>query len=390
MKKLTLLIVSCMTLNGISSELTQREKELKAFYDEISAFYKTMNSLKVSPSEESILRFLQDTRGKEWWNMNAMLGPLDTDSNQIEVLGAFSSYLLNDKGEYVGAIRHSDDPDIQRWIDWLSVSPTDTDDILKMLDSSDSPVRWLGLKKVSTMDRLPDSIVTKLENIVQTDDYVRIVRDPPTWGLGNYYPPMPGTTVLPVEKFSSPLREDAALILQKLGMQDVVIDNYQVALRGVVYFNELCESDRNKWWFISRALFYVQGDGAGLWQEINSQRDKYPQFSALFQAWDERLIYLEELTGRARKNWEELVSTNEQVRMFILEGKMEPPYFMTADEAKQIAEKYNTQDKPSEDIAAKDVVVPSVKSSCNRWYIGIGVLAVLGVGGVTYFVRRNK
>ena len=115
MKNLVSFIISCVMLNGIAAELTPREQELVRFYDEVMAFYNTLNSLKGSPSEESVLKFLSDTQRKEWWSMNAGLGPLDTESNQIEVLRALSGFLLNERGEYNGSIQQSNSPTIKTY-----------------------------------------------------------------------------------------------------------------------------------------------------------------------------------------------------------------------------------------------------------------------------------
>jgi cell fate (sporulation/competence/biofilm development) regulator YlbF (YheA/YmcA/DUF963 family) len=320
--------------------------------------------------------------------------------------------LLNEKGEYARIISHSDNSDIQRWIDWLSISPTDADGILRMLDSPEPPIRWLGLKKVSTMDELSDIIVAKLENIVRTDDYVRIVHKSDFDGIGQYLPhngtTCPDSRWCPIcaggSDFKCPLREYAVTVLQKLGKHDVTMDDYQVALRGIAYLNELIEmgkdSDRIARELWRRSVEYNVGNGGKLWKEIVEQRDKYPQFSALYKAWDEWMILYQETMRKSqeagRKAWEELAATKpEQMRSWIAEGKMIPTY-MTKEEALQVIEKYTTL-KTSSPVIASEAKQSSAKnegdetkvSPPNRMWFYVGGDVVLCLGAVFYVVRKN-
>ena len=270
----------CMAFHGVYGDTVR----------DWMSFYNAINEIQYGLLEDKEIFILLSDAKQMQWSMGAGQGPTDSDSLQITVLRAFASRLLDEEGKYTGILQSSDNQEIQQWINWLSVLPTNHEGVFKMLDNSSSPVRWLGLKKTSFIKKLPDTIVTKLEDMVRTDDYVRIVGISIDTGPGQP-PPPPGAGI---NDFKCPLRDDAVLILQKHGHKDMTVDNHRVALRGLSYLNELLKSGKD-----SRAIrSALRGLGCGgskpepdgfgekLWQEINSQRDKYPQFSALFKARD--------------------------------------------------------------------------------------------------------
>ena len=285
MKKLVMFVMVCMALHGVCGEPVR----------DGTSFYNAINSLQNGLLEDQEIFVLLSDAEQMQWGIGAGRGPSDSDSLQISVLVIFINRLLDEEGKYTGILPNSDDPEIQQWINELSVLPTNHEGILKMLENPSASVRWLGLKKISFMKELPSVIMTKLEGMVRTDDYVRIV--------GISLPPESGQgprSVLSLggmaHDFKCQLREDAALILQQHGHQDITIDNHQVALRGLSYLNELVQSgkDRRSIKYALRGLEYrglrpaPERFGEKLWKEINSERYKYPQFSELFQVWDEK------------------------------------------------------------------------------------------------------
>ena len=237
------------------------------------------------------------------------------------------------------------------------------------------------------MKELPNPIRTKLESIVQDDDYVRVSRfpNPNDWGRHQYVPPPPSRSVT-YSDFQCQLRDDAALALQKIGIQNVMVDNSQVALRGVAYLNELIEQGRDCE-LIVRVLRHLRGNGASLWKEINAQRDKYSQFSALFHAWDEakRLGHISQSDYDLLQDSQQPNVMKEQIP--IVEN--EPivltnivPSVMQSNEA-ITGQIRIVDDKPS------PISVKKAKQSNIRLYVG-GLLAVSLCVAVFLFGKRKK
>jgi hypothetical protein len=278
MKKTTLIIATSAMLNGMAETPTQ--------YDG-PTFSNTLNALSRSPDEETTLRFLRDATLHEGWWLGGGSGPSDHNTHQMRVLGLLTSNFLDANGQYTGTLRNSEDPIMQQWIDHLLISPSETEGILRLLNDPSPPVRSLGLRKVSFLDQLPNAIVTKLEDIVRTDDYVRMAifrtedphpgKRPRNPGEGEY------------SDFNASLRNFAATILQRHGREDVAVDNAQVALLGLEQFNEYHKAGRE---VIVNGICVLgphKSHGYAMWREARFNREEYPQLSALFQAWDARI-----------------------------------------------------------------------------------------------------
>ena len=266
MKKMLFVITVYMTLTGIFSK---------------TAFCRTIVAM--DSTAEELLQVLCETRESQ--DREKVWGKHDSWSAHIEqlrALGVLSSRgFLDQHGQYVGPPLRADDQDVQRWMDRFSVSPTDTEGILKMLSDPSPPIRDLGLTKVSSLDKLPKPIVAKLENIVQSDTDVLMVI------LTEVFLP----DAIEHVDFRSPWRDLAASILQKHGREDVTVDNFQVALLGLAQMNGSVEAGMDKM-KIAHDLSMLDGPesiGCAIWREVNANREKYPQYAALFQAWDEAI-----------------------------------------------------------------------------------------------------
>ena len=279
MKKSVVFVMMCMVLHGVYGDTVR----------DWMSFYNAINHLQNDLLEaKEIFVLLSDAKQMEW-GMGMGQGPDDPDRSQIVVLDLLASRLLDEEGKYTEIVQRSVNQETQQWIDWLSVPPTDHKGVLKMLGNPSPPVRWLGLRKTSFMGKLPDTIVSKLENMVRGDDYVRIVG----FSIPSE-PEKPPVLGEPINDFRCPLRDEAALILQKHGREGVSVDNHQVALRGLSYLNGLLKSGKDHR-SIQNALRRLEYSGSrpaperfgeNLWKEMNSHRDKHPKFSALFKAWD--------------------------------------------------------------------------------------------------------
>ena len=251
----------------------------------VPQFYQDLVS--TTTSSETFLQYLCDARrSQDWGGYGGGSGPEGSDYRQLVVLRALASLgFLDQNGQYVGPPLSPDDQDIQWWMEKFSVPPTDTVGILNMLSDPSPPIRSLGLKKVLSLNRLPDPIVSRLEGIVRSDTYVRMVLLPPP------QPPDDDEIILGegYSDFRAPLRHTAVSILQKHGREDVAVDNFQVALLGLAQMNGFAESGMDKI-DIAHALCDLvdpESIGGAIWKEANSSREKYPQYAALFLAWDE-------------------------------------------------------------------------------------------------------
>ena len=241
---------------------------------------------------EEAFQLLNKAKYSLEWKMRERWGPDDSNHEQIIAFYTLRQEgILDWNGQFIGEPPSNfDDVDAQWWMEKFTVSTTDTEGILKLLNDPSPAIRYLGLQKLPRDTILPDTLILKLEDMIQNDGYVRLTYNPPAYppgfenkAQGRHY-----------SDFEAKLREQAAAFLRRQSEYWLEVDNYQVALLGLEQFNAYCEGGRDI--NVIMDCLYNLGDGVtfgigygyNVWREARENRDLYPQLATLFYEWDKR------------------------------------------------------------------------------------------------------
>ena len=278
MKKMILLITGCIVLNGLSEKVPVGRPFTPS--KEMSSPFGIVVTNEVT-SAETLLQMLADAPRKYNQRFIEENGLLDSDKRQEWILDTLKRRGdLDGSWQYAGPMPQSADKNVKRWLELLAVPPSDTEGVLRLLNDPSPPVRYLGIGKAASLETLPGPVQAKLEDIARTDDYVRI-------GASCV------DTLLRIAEdevytdFMGIRRWDAKVALWTRAHISIrEYEGEQVSWLGLAYLNRLVKGGHDKG-EIAFALYSLWGYGGKLWSEVNAQRKSYPQFAALFQAWDD-------------------------------------------------------------------------------------------------------
>jgi len=222
----------CLWLGGINS----------ACADEyIPAFYKSFNEASFNKDYSGLMNLLCKPLQKDVWSFGAGLGPTDNESLQMQVVKVLADVAIDTNGElktqYLGHGDPVNNPARIIWEKRFQIPPSETDQIIILLNDKSAPTRWLGIYK-SKYSKANDRLIEKLKAIVEADPYVTIIRTSSDEKSNQ----LPGADNSDMNTLVCPLRLQAAAVLKQWGIK--TSENQEsVGRAGAKYLLSLSEKN---------------------------------------------------------------------------------------------------------------------------------------------------
>lgn len=201
--------------------------------NEIIDFYKQIDKITSEKDIGKALDLLNTLDNKEICSFNGTLGPITNFSLQLTIIEVLAHYnLINNVSSNSDSI----------WLKLVNADPENTQEILKILNSKNPAIRWLGLYKLTQVEfeKIDQSIIEKVTSIAQNDKYVIITRIPIQSKGGSQI--SVGNTK---NDFKAPIQEMAFTFLEKNGIS-ISTDETKMYENGINYLKTLYNEHRKR------------------------------------------------------------------------------------------------------------------------------------------------
>jgi hypothetical protein len=179
-----------------------------------------------------VVALLNEIQTLDIWSMGRGLGPSDRSSLTIYVLWASKPYFAWIVPAATGPASGLQPP----LRDWVLAEPGTETAMLEMLSSPNPLGRWIALEKLKSLEVLSPVIASRLEEMAQNDDYIRIS---PVGPSGESNEPLPAGRAYDDQVFAVPLREAARRLLAKTGRPMSPIDENELCREGLIWLGML-------------------------------------------------------------------------------------------------------------------------------------------------------
>jgi hypothetical protein len=223
----------------------------------IQKYYEIINSTAIDGDTNDMISLLTEFDHLELWGFGAGLGPTDSESMQLTAIQAFYKRLCNDDGLPLPELKQTivQNNAFLAWRHHIMVDPKDSEALSNLLLSGKPAVRWLGLKKASSLSLIGREQIDILRSIAMHDPYVRIIRINQRKEMDR--PSPPGKTV---NEFACPFRDMAHDILLQHGV-NAKKDEISISNTGISYLDHIYSHHKNKRQDIIDAIMLLYKDG---------------------------------------------------------------------------------------------------------------------------------
>lgn len=225
--------------------------------DDCQKYYQRMDDALTQRDPTAMFGLLAELDSVDIWSFGAGLGPTDAKSLQMRAVQVFSEYLLDSQGRMVAAEAIKNTASGEKalhWIQLFQTDPNDSRELARLLKNDNPAVRWLALKKASFLGQ-NGAIIDTVRDIVESDPYVQISRQPTTPIQSR--PSPPGMTANAVV---FPLRMFACQLLSKWG-DACKLDNTSNARDGIQALARMWEQAPNRRSSIQEAIKLLNPKG---------------------------------------------------------------------------------------------------------------------------------